>query len=263
MVRVCTLFSGSSGNCTYIENGSSGILIDAGGSAKKIIERLTLLDVSIHSITGIFITHEHIDHIAGVKAVAQKRGIPIIANERTLKAILGTFPDIDTNLFVVINTGEKAACGDFEVNSFATPHDGVESVGYVIKTANKKITVATDLGHINETFIQCSKNSDMVLLEANYDDEMLKNGNYPMFLQRRISCKNGHLSNFDSANAVISLVENGTKNVLLAHLSKDNNTPAKAYDAVNLVLSENKIAVSKDVQLNIAPRFEVSKVSIL
>lgn len=260
MLRFCSLFSGSSGNCTYIETDNAAILIDAGGSAKKIINQLEQINASFKKLRGIFITHEHFDHISGVKAIASKLKIPVMANADTLKAIWNSFPDMDERLFSPINNGEAVCSDDFEVCAFSTPHDGADSVGYKISIGDKTITVATDMGYISESFMNAAKTSDIVLLEANYDDDMLRCGPYPPFLKKRIAGKMGHLSNADAAQAVVHLVNSGTGRILLGHLSQDNNTPKTANTAVCDMLTKNGINPEKDILLKIAPRFDVSYV---
>lgn len=258
-LRFCTFYSGSSGNCTYIEYNNSAILIDAGSSLKKLLLKLDEISANIKNISGIFITHEHIDHISGLKAISSKYKIPIIANTSTLNEILSVFPDINSDLFIPLNTGDKACAGEFEVNSFFTPHDSAESVGYTIKTGNKKFTVATDMGHITDLFFDNAVNSDIVLIEANYDEFMLKNSTYHPSLKKRVSSNFGHLSNDDSAKAIVKLHKNGTKKIILAHLSKENNMPEVALNTVHNELETIGIKPNQDIEITVAPRFECSK----
>ncbi len=259
-LRFCSFFSGSTGNCTYIEYNNSAILIDVGSSLKKLLIKLDEISANIKNIKGIFITHEHIDHISGLKAMVSKFQIPIIANKNTLNEILSVFPDIETDLFIPLNTGDKACAGEFEVNSFFTPHDSIESVGYTIDMGNKKITVATDMGHITDLFYLNSIKSDIVLIEANYDELMLKNSSYHPTLKNRVSSSYGHLSNSDCAKAILKLFNNGTRKFVLAHLSKENNTPEIALNTIHTELETMGIIPNRDIELEIAPRLECSKI---
>jgi len=259
-LRFCTLFSGSSGNCTYAEDNGTAVLIDAGCNCKRIEAALDSFGKDMKHISGIFITHEHTDHISALKVLSKKYSKHIFGTEATLKKIAEIYPEIDKNLFVPFEAGDGAELYGFRVVSFKTPHDSSCSVGYVIESSNKKIAIATDMGHITEEFLQNTKNCDYILLEANYDEMMLEyNQNYPFMLKKRIAGDFGHLSNRQSAQAILNVLENGTQKIILGHLSEQNNTPQKAMQSISMYLSQKGIK-SGDLSLSIAPRHNPSEV---
>lgn len=231
MARVCQLFSGSQGNCTYIGTSKSGILIDAGVTAKRITERLEELEVSPESIRAIFITHEHIDHVKGLRVLAKKNNIDVYATPLTLEELEhGGHLNGDFNAFSMENTIEL---DDFKVSSFHTSHDSADSCGYRIELSDdRKIAVCTDLGYVSDTVRKGIYGCDLVVFESNHDIAMLKqNINYPEHLKRRILGVGGHLSNVDCSREMPNLIKNGTTRIILSHLSRENNTPFIALRA--------------------------------
>ena len=248
-----TIRSGSKANCIYIKNGNYGILIDAGVGVRSLQKILQDVDSDISRVAAIFITHEHIDHIQGLATVTKNRQIPIFANSATLEAIYHKFPMIDERLFIEMPTGRDAVCPDLKVTSFKTSHDAVESVGYTITDGKKRISVATDLGVMTPTVLEHIRCSDTVILESNYDENMLKNGEYPPSLKQRILSSRGHLSNSDCAVTATVLAEGGTRRLILGHLSQNNNIPKLAYNTTLEALKNSQISVGKDVQLLVAP----------
>ena len=231
MARVCQLFSGSQGNCTYIGTSKSGILIDAGVTAKRITERLEELEVSPESIRAIFITHEHIDHVKGLRVFAKKNNIDVYATPLTLEELEhGGHLNGDFNAFSMENTIEL---DDFKVSSFHTSHDSADSCGYRIELSDdRKIAVCTDLGYVSDTVRNGIYGCDLVVFESNHDIAMLKqNINYPEHLKRRILGVGGHLSNVDCSREMPNLIKNGTTRIILSHLSRENNTPFIALRA--------------------------------
>ena len=230
MARFCSLFSSSSGNSTFISSASTSILVDAGVSAKRMVKALTDREIDPKTIGGIFITHEHIDHVNAVRILATNNGIPVYATEGTLEALEesgvlnGKFP-------VNVMPEEGVAGGDLFIKSFKTPHDSRESCGYTITLPDgQKAAIATDIGHTTEEIMQNLKGSGLVMLESNHDEGMLRNGPYPYYLKRRILSDVGHLSNNACAEAVTELLKSGTVRFFLGHLSRDNNFPALAYE---------------------------------
>jgi len=231
LARVCQLFSGSQGNCTYIGTSKSGILIDAGVTAKRITERLEELEVSPESIRAIFITHEHIDHVKGLRVFAKKNNIDVYATPLTLEELEhGGHLNGDFNAFSMENTIEL---DDFKVSSFHTSHDSADSCGYRIELSDdRKIAVCTDLGYVSDTVRNGIYGCDLVVFESNHDIAMLKqNINYPEHLKRRILGVGGHLSNVDCSREMPNLIKNGTTRIILSHLSRENNTPFIALRA--------------------------------
>lgn len=230
MARFCSLFSSSSGNSTFISSASTSILVDAGVSAKRMVKALTDREIDPKTIGGIFITHEHIDHVNAVRILATNNGIPVYATEGTLEALEesgvlnGKFP-------VNVVPEEGVAVGDLFIKSFKTPHDSRESCGYTVTLPDgQKAAIATDIGHMTEEIMQNLKGSGLVMLESNHDEGMLRNGPYPYYLKRRILSDVGHLSNNACAEAVTELLKSGTVRFFLGHLSRDNNFPALAYE---------------------------------
>lgn len=196
------------------------------------------------------ITHEHLDHVKGLSVLSKKYNIPIYANEKTLKSINQDISKSPVNIF---KTNESFEIKDLKINPFSIPHDAQDPCGFSITKENKKLTIATDIGHIEKTILDNIIGSSFVLLESNYEPEMLKCSNYPYILKRRILGPNGHLSNEDAGEALSILAKNGINNVMLGHLSQQNNFPELAYKTVVESLIANNIDTNK-VKLNVATR---------
>ena len=229
MAKFCPLFSSSSGNSIYIGCGESGVLIDVGVSAKKVETALYGIGVDPDSVNAIFVTHEHSDHISGLKVFAAKHCIRVISLEKTLEYLEeNAFQGKEIKTSVIDKSGYDAN-GIF-VRPFRTSHDAAESCGYVIETPDeRKISVATDLGIMTNTVHDAICGSDLVLLESNHDIRMLENGPYPYPLKKRILGEKGHLSNDACADEAVKLIESGTTRLILGHLSERNNFPELAY----------------------------------
>lgn len=226
--EVCVLASGSKGNCTYVSDGKTHILIDAGISCKRIEELLIEKGIDIKSLNAILVTHEHTDHIMGLRSLDSKYGIPILANQKTATCI-DIRMHINTIRWYKNNFDFGFKIGDIEITPFRTPHDAVSSVGYTLMVGGKKVSYVTDLGYVTQGVYNTVKGSDIVILEANHDLKMLASGRYPLALQSRIKSNTGHLSNVQSAEMASALALSGTKCIILAHLSEENNTPELAW----------------------------------
>ena len=225
MARFCPLFSSSSGNATYIGTSKEGILIDAGKNCKQLCLALEAAELDPKSIKAMFITHEHSDHIAGIRVFASKFNIPVYASGGTMSVLMNK--GILTEKFPhMLITDKGVDLGFCRVSRFFTSHDAKESCGYKIELPDRKIAVATDSGYISDATLETLKDCDLVLLESNYDEDMLLGGPYPLDLIYRIKSKNGHLSNTDCAETAVCLVESGVTHIVLGHLSRENNTPA-------------------------------------
>lgn len=261
--RFCSIASGSSGNCIYVGNESSGMLVDAGVSCKNILENLRNIGVCTESIKGILVTHEHSDHMKSIGAMSRKLKIPIYANSNTWQALDGAIGVVKAENIRIFETGKEFMIDDICVSPFSISHDAAEPVGYTFTFDSKKLGLATDLGYFSQTVREALKGSAFVMLEANHDIEMLKVGSYPYFLKRRILGEFGHLSNEASGYAACELVSIGVKQIMLGHLSKENNFPQLAYETVRGILEEKGIIVQKDVTLDVAPRSSISKVFAL
>lgn len=232
------LCSGSSGNVSFLEAGGRRFLIDAGVSAKRVTELLGQIGVPVHTIDAIFITHEHSDHVAGIGILAKKHGISVYAVADCFSALPRTVADkIPIGCMRVIEPDrEFYPAAGVRVMPFSIPHDAAHAVGYSIYAEGAKCTVMTDVGHIDERLLTQAQDSDLLLLEANHDVDMLLAGGYPYPLKKRILSSHGHLCNEDCAAALVQLAKRGVKNVILGHLSKENNTPELARVTVESTL---------------------------
>ena len=252
MAKFCSLYSSSSGNCTYIGSSHGGILIDVGVSAKRTSEALAGIGVDPASVAAIFVTHEHTDHINGIRVFAERFGTKVYASAGTLEGMddLGVItPKVKAE---IMPAGGIEAGGMF-VKAFKTPHDSRESTGYSIVTPDsKRIAVATDIGEVNDTVMNAIYGCDLVLLESNHDVGMLQNGPYPYFLKERILSNHGHLSNENCAKTAVKLVESGTTRIVLGHLSKENNIPSLAYETTHAAMSMAGARENIDYLLTVA-----------
>lgn len=252
MARFCSLYSSSSGNCTYIGSSQGGILIDIGVTAKRTELALSNIGVDPSTIRAIFVTHEHSDHIKGIKVFAARYKIPVYASAGTL-AGMEKLEAVDSRVLtdVIPDSGIEAA-GMF-VRPFRTPHDSNESTGYSILTPDeKRIAVATDIGTVTETVMNSIWGSDLVLLESNHDVGMLRTGPYPYFLKERILSDVGHLSNESCAETAVKLVKSGTTRLVLGHLSKENNIPALAFETTRAAMTMAGAREDTDYLLSVA-----------
>lgn len=260
--RLCPIASGSSGNCTYIEAGNKKFLIDIGISGKKVIAGLEQIQVDPASINGIFITHEHSDHIKGIGVFSRKYEVPIYTTQKTWDKLM------DENMIGKIKEENKRIIEkevyleqeELKIMPYSIHHDAVDPVGYIFEYQGKKITLTTDCGMIDEVILNHMKGSDGILLEFNHDIRMLEAGGYPFYLKKRILSDQGHLNNEDAAKALVALYHEGLKWVVLGHLSKDNNVPDLAYLTAQMALEENHIKVGEDLEVFVAKRETLSKI---
>lgn len=259
MLKFCNLYSGSSGNCSYIESDNAKLLVDCGVSCKKVTEALQSLDVNFNDIDAIILTHEHLDHVKGLQVICKKFNVKVYANHGTFGGIKQIIPDHSKNYF---KTNEKFEIKDLEIFPFAIPHDAADPCGFNIVHDGKKISIATDIGHITKSIIDRIYGSDFLLLESNYEPEMLKCSKYPYLLKKRILGPNGHLSNEDAGFAINTLVSSGINNIMLGHLSKENNFPELAYKTVMETLMTHNTNISH-LSLNVANRSEPDKVCVI
>lgn len=260
MIKFCSLYSGSSGNAIFLSLGSTKLLVDAGLSAKRIIEALVSIGEKPSELSAILVTHEHSDHVKGVGILSRKFNIPIYANENTWEA-MGTFiGPVNACNRAFFCTGTEFDIGGILIKAFPIPHDACEPVGYSFFAEDKKITIATDIGHMDLELLGCMEDSDLLLLESNHDVEMLKIGPYPWHLKKRIAGDRGHLSNDAAGEVIAHMAEKGTKRFLLGHLSRENNFPELAYQTVCNALQERKILAGTDILLDVALRDKVGKI---
>ena len=260
----CPLYSGSSGNCLFVQYGSTRLLIDAGKSGKTIADALTQIGADPGTVSGLLITHEHSDHISGAGILARKFGIPVYATAETWMAMETKIGKVPTELRREINAGSEFWLGDIGVSPFSIPHDAADPVGYRLYGGKNSISTATDLGCFTENVYSHIRGSDMVLLESNHDPDMLKqNPHYNAALKRRILGNLGHLSNEACAEALIRLIRGGTRNVLLGHLSGENNTPELAMEVNCRITEREGIRRGTDLNLGIALRDQIGHVYTL
>lgn len=258
--KFCSVASGSSGNSIYVGNNTTHILIDAGLSGKKIQQGLNDIDVSGDQLSAIFITHEHSDHIKGAGILSRRFNIPIYATAGTWAGMQGQLGDVADENKKIISKDKDCVIDDLCVHAYEIPHDANEPVGYSISSDNYKVTVATDIGHITDTIIDNIKGSDALLLEANHDVNMLKVGAYPYYLKQRILGKFGHLSNESSGELLCKVMDGKLKYVLLGHLSQENNFPELAFETVAGILKANGIQLGTYLNMDMAPRYQCSKI---
>ncbi len=251
-LAVAPLFSGSSGNATYIGTQKTGILIDAGLAGSSIVNALQSIGKSPADISGILVTHEHIDHIKGVGVLSRKYDIPVYANAATWEA-MDKIGDIALKNARVIDKDDFFV-GDITVTPIPLSHDAADPTGYAVSAYGKCVSVMTDSGKVSRAMLDAAGASSIVLLESNHDVDMLKCGRYPYHLKARILSGHGHLSNADCALAAGELVKRGVKGVILSHLSRDNNLPELAMATVSDGLKEMGILPGRDVSLKVAER---------
>ena len=248
----CPLCSGSSGNASFLESGGTRILIDAGLSAKRIAGLLDEIGIDVATVNAILVTHEHSDHISGVGVLSRKYRIPVYANAECFNAMpASTREKIPAACIRLFETDHLFFLSGLQILPFSTPHDSARSVGFSILSEGCKCTVMTDIGHVDERLLSIAADSDLLLIEANHDVDMLIAGGYPYALKKRILSGRGHLCNEDCAAALIALHDRGVRNVILGHLSKENNSPDLAQVTIDSALKEAGI---RDMNIMIAER---------
>lgn len=257
----CPLYSGSSGNSIFVGSETTKILIDAGLPGKKIDSALEYIGENTNDVKGIFITHEHSDHIKGAGILSRKYNIPIFANKETWESMKDKLGKVKEENVKIMET-DSVAIGDLCIQSYKTSHDAISPVGYNIYNKNKKISIATDLGYFSNGVKNSIEDADVILLESNHDVEMLKFGPYPYPLKRRVLSDVGHLSNDACGEAIVSILKNKMKKIFLGHLSKTNNYPDLAYKTVENILNDNGIKIGKDLTLAMTHRNHPSEVTI-
>lgn len=258
-MKYCSIASGSSGNCHYIGYKDTNILIDAGLSGKRITKGLDEIDIDANKLNGIFVTHEHSDHIKGIGVLSRKYDLPIFVNYKTWNAIKEKIGKVKEENIKIFENDKEYAIGDMGIKPFSITHDAVDPVGFKMTDGKKAISVATDIGHVSDNIKENLLGSKLIVLESNYDKEMLLMGSYTYALKKRVMSNIGHLSNEAAAKFAVELIKNGAENLLLAHLSRENNFPALAFETSNHILTENGMKIGKDANLEILMRDDRSK----
>ncbi|MCR5835474.1 MAG: MBL fold metallo-hydrolase [Lachnospiraceae bacterium] len=233
-MKITSIASGSSGNSICVTNEKEGFLIDAGISKKRIEEGLKVADIAPENLKGILITHEHSDHIKGLGVFLRKYKTPVYATGKTIKYILSSSSvgKVDTDLFFEIGPDKEFKLGEFGIRPFRVSHDAVDPVAYRFSENDKAAAVVTDLGYYDDYIVDNLKGLDAVLLESNHDVNMLQTGPYPYHLKQRIWGNKGHLSNETAGRLLDTIAGERLKNVILGHLSNENNYPELAFEAV-------------------------------
>lgn len=255
-MEIQSFASGSGGNCALVSGGGKYILVDAGISLRRIKSCLAQRGLSLGDISAVLLTHEHGDHVGALPMLEKHTDIPIVTSGGTARSVIAKGRASGKN-FTIIEAGEIMDIGGVAVKSFSTSHDAAESLGYTFEYGYAKAAAVTDLGHVTDEVRRAVFGASAVLLEANHDVDMLRVGPYPYQLQQRILGPNGHLSNEASGRFALELAEHGVKHILLAHLSKENNTPRMAYKTVADILIEGGVEPGS-LKLNIAPPDEMS-----
>ncbi len=259
-IKFCSLSSGSSGNCQYIETKTSKIIVDAGFSGKRIEGLLSSIGACASDLDGIFVTHEHLDHIRGVGVLSRRYNIPIYANGKTWLGMEDKIGKVTSENTQVFSTGENLEIKDLTIHPIKIFHDALEPVGYVIYYKNKKISIVTDTGRVDQLMKDKIKDSDLYLMEANHDVDMLWQGSYPLFLKQRVLSSKGHLSNVEASHALGDVISARGEIVLLGHLSGENNLPRLAQETVEASMINKGIDMKKDLIVDLTYRDRVSKV---
>lgn len=264
-IKFISLASGSSGNCYYLGTDTYGILVDAGIGIRTIKKTLKDFNIGLEMIRAVFVTHDHADHIKAVGHLGEKYSIPIYSTLEVHEGINKSYcitEKLSVGNIRYLKKEESMQLNDFSITAFEVPHDGTDNVGYCIEIDGKVFSFLTDLGHIPPTAGDYISKANYLIIEANYDEEMLRMGAYPAYLKERIAGPNGHMSNRDTAEYLAECINEKLKYVWLCHLSKDNNHPELAYKTVELLLRSKGVLVGKDMQLIALKRNTASEIYV-
>ena len=233
-MKVCLLASGSKGNSLFVDMDGTRILVDVGLSAPEIVRRLASIGVDVADLHGLFITHEHVDHVRGVSVLARKYRLPIHVSYPTHREVCEAIRDAAV---VEFESGYSFSFRDLLIDPFPITHDACDPVGFTVESREGKVGVATDLGMATRLVADKLKGCRALVLESNHDEDMLMGGPYPWYLKQRIKSRHGHLSNSDSAALLAEVLHPGLEGLFLAHLSEVNNDPAVAKDVTENLLA--------------------------
>jgi len=263
-LRFQSFASGSSGNCYYIGNASRGILIDAGIGVRTIRKCLRSMGLDFENLWGVFVTHDHADHIKSVGVLGEKYNVPVYSTALVHEGIQRSYC-VTEKLYGskrIIEKYQVIEFGDLKISAFPVSHDATDNVGYTIEYHGKKFSFATDLGYVSPETRNNIKDSDFMVFEANYDEQMMDEGGYPAHLKERIKSNTGHLSNTQAAEFLSQTYQPDLKYIFLCHLSRENNLPEIAFSTVNEALLEKNIVVGSDVHLVTLDRFTPSELYV-
>lgn len=258
-LNFCSFSSGSSGNCYLIRSNETALLVDVGISGKKILAGIKATQTPEEQVKGILVTHEHIDHVKSLRVISKKLPeVKTYANAGTWSQIEEKVPEEQRKLFI---TGNPFTIGDISIKPFKISHDAVEPVGFSFISGGKQISIVTDTGYITEEIFEEMKQADILALEANHDENMLRVGRYPWNVKQRILGEKGHLSNVAAGKCLCRLLDEccvKPRRVLLAHLSKENNFPEMAYQTIKNILEESEHYLGKQLQISTMMKDEMS-----
>ena len=252
----CSFASGSSGNCYYVGKQDEGVLVDVGISAKQILNLLAENDIPLSQIKAILITHDHIDHVLGLENLTKLSSIPIYAHSDCLQGIAEgkSTKKVDSQLFREVEPLQPFEVCGITIEAFPVMHDGRGAVGYHFDYEGRTLTIATDIGMLDKVVKEQIRRADNLVIEANYDVEMLEKGPYPYILKQRISSPFGHLSNEESARFVAEIYHAGMKNIMLCHLSENNNTPERAMQCLYQQFQKKRVRLDANTSIFPLPR---------
>ena len=253
-LRFSPLFSGSSGNAIYVGCDDTHILVDAGLSGTRISNELQKIGLHPAQLTAILVTHEHSDHVSGVGVLSRKYHLPVYATAGTWEGMSGKIGNLEAQFRCELEPERDFYLGDLNITPFSTPHDANQPVGFCFACGGARFAVATDVGCPKKGWMGAVRGADAVLLESNYDPDMLKAGSYPYELKRRILSSRGHLCNDDAGSCALELVQSGTKHIVLGHLSKENNFPELALRCCEDALRAGGVRLGEDVRVDVANR---------
>ena len=236
-MKIASIASGSNGNCYYLEDDNDAILVDAGISAKQIVQRMANLGLSMYKVRGVFISHEHTDHVRGVDVLSRKYSVPVFMTQKTYSSYGKIIKDSLLNFF---SPGKQVEFGNIHIKPFLKSHDAAEPCSFSVSSEKRNVAVMTDIGLKCSNVITHMKDANAIFLESNYDDDMLQTGHYPAFLKARISSDIGHLSNTQAGLIALEHASPRLKHVFLSHISENNNTPELAFHTFNNLIKQRK-----------------------
>ena len=257
-MQVCVLASGSGGNAIFFQQGATRVLVDAGLSGRKIDARLRSIGVDVQKLMGIVVSHEHSDHVSGVGILARKVGCPVWLTRGTFEAAQSKFKGHERIRF--FDNDQDFSIGDLLFQPFSISHDAADPVNFVIGDGSSRVGVGTDMGVVSQLALQRLLTSNLVVLESNYDREMLMAGPYPWSLKQRIQGTRGHLDNTDASETLGKLIDNGLEQVVLAHLSEENNSPELAMAASQSAIEDRGL---NRYQLSVAEQNQPTPVYVV
>ena len=238
-MEICVLSSGSCGNATFVSNGNTRLLVDAGLSGSKIVSLLEEIDRSIEAVSAILVTHAHGDHIQGVGVLSRKFDIPIYATNLTLAELSRIVSKRSLENVACFNSSDRFSIGDFDIQSIPIPHDTRDPVSFVLESSGKRLGIFTDIGYAFDGLGEILSGVDAALLETNHDLEMLANGPYSHRLKKRVGGRYGHLSNEEAVRLLKDYPSDRLRTVFLSHLSAENNHPERIRETIYSILGPN------------------------